>query len=125
MNKFKNYLLFFISYAFLILQPLIVKADFLSGLNTAAGGAGLPMGGGNKLEDYIVKIINGLLSLVGLIFVIMIILGGFKWMTAQGNADKVREAKDMIKNSIIGITVVLLSYTIVYAVYNIITTGQT
>ena len=45
-------------------------------------------------------------------------------MTSQGNSEKVKEAKEMIKNAIIGIAVVLLSYTIVSAVYNIIMAGQ-
>ena len=114
MNKIKNYLLL----SFLSFFPLIAQADFLSGLKTAAGQANLPQA---SLENTVVKIINGLLSFVGLLFVIMIILGGFKWMTAQGSVEKVTEAKGMIKNSIIGIAVVLLSYTIVYAVYSIIT----
>ena len=116
MKKFKNYLLL----SLISFLPLAVKAEssFLSGLQTAAGQSGLQTA--TSLEDYVVSIINGLLGLVGLIFIIMIILGGFKWMTSQGNSEKVKEAKEMIKNAIIGIAVVLLSYTIVTAVYNII-----
>ena len=119
MKKFKNYLLL----SLIGFLPLAIKveASFLSGLQTAAGQSGVGM---VSLEDNIVALINGLLSLVGLVFIIMIILGGFKWMTSQGNSEKVTQAKEMIKNAIIGITVVLLSYTIVSAVYNIIMAGQ-
>ena len=113
MNKFKNYFLL----SFLIALPLMVKADFISGLNTAVGKTDISQA---SLEDTIVSIINGLLALVGLLFIIMIIYAGFKWMTAQGNAENVGDAKKIIKNSIIGITVILLSYTIVNAVYKII-----
>ena len=118
MNKHKKYLSFFlIIFSLLISKSFIAKAGFMDGLNTAAGGANIPTG---TLQDYVVGIINGLLGLVGLIFIIMIILGGFKWMTAQGSAEKVKEAKDMIKNAILGVAVVTLSYSIVHAAYNII-----
>ncbi len=118
MNKHKKYLSFFlIIFSLLISKTFIAKAGFMDGLNTAAGGANIPTG---TLQDYVVGIINGLLGLVGLIFIIMIILGGFKWMTAQGSAEKVKEAKDMIKNAILGVAVVTLSYSIVHAAYNII-----
>lgn len=52
---------------------------------------------------------NGLLTLLGLVFLIMIIRGGVIWMTAGGEEDKARQAKMIIKNSVYGLGVVLLS----------------
>ena len=123
MKNFKKYFLLAFTSFLLLLQPLSIKAGFIDGLDTAASGTGIPTG--NKVEDYIIRIINGLLSLVGLVFIIIIILGGFKWMTSQGNSTKVDEAKNLIKNGIIGISIIILSYTIVYTVYTIMTTSAT
>lgn len=52
---------------------------------------------------------NGLLTLLGLLFLIMIIRGGVIWMTAGGDENKAGQAKLIIKNSVFGLGVVLLS----------------
>ena len=62
-------------------------------------------------------LINAALSLLGVIFIIMIILAGFKWMTASGDPKKVEEARDNIKNAVIGLAVVLAAYAITYFVF--------
>src|SRR3989339_844915 len=62
-------------------------------------------------------LIDAALSLLGVIFIIMIILAGFKWMTASGDPKKVEEARDNIKNAVIGLAVVLAAYAITYFVF--------
>lgn len=52
------------------------------------------------------------LSLLGLVFLVYILIAGFKWMTAQGTEKQVTEAKDTIKNSIIGLVIILLSFAL-------------
>lgn len=52
---------------------------------------------------------NGLLTLLGLLFLIMIIRGGVIWMTAGGEEEKARQAKLIIKNSVYGLAIVLLA----------------
>lgn len=52
---------------------------------------------------------NGLLTLLGLLFLIMIIRGGLIWMTAGGEEEKARQAKLIIKNSVYGLAIVLLA----------------
>ena len=89
----------------------------LNDVNTALGE--------RDLKSSINAMINVILGFLGILATVIILLGGFKWMTSQGNSEKVTQAKEMIKNAIIGIAMVLLSYTIVFAVYNIIMTGQT
>ncbi len=58
------------------------------------------------------SIVNVALSLLGIIFVILIIVGGFKWMTAGGNENDVATATKYIKNSVIGLIVILSSWAI-------------
>ena len=69
---------------------------------------------------YVVNVIKVFLSLLGLIFLIVIILSGYRWMTAGGNEEKVKDAKKQLRNGIIGFVVILLSYAIVDFVVNLI-----
>lgn len=66
-----------------------------------------------SIEDTIISIVNWVLALLGLIAVIMILYGGFVWLTAAGNEDKVASAKKVISAAIIGLIIVLLAYAIV------------
>ncbi len=62
-------------------------------------------------------IIKAFLSLLALIFVILIISAGFNWMTAGGDEDKVRKAKDTLQRAIIGLAIILAAYAITYFVF--------
>ena len=57
-------------------------------------------------------VINIILGFLGIIAVVIILLGGFKWMTAGGNEDKVGEAKKLITAGIIGLVIILASFGI-------------
>ena len=76
-----------------------------TGLSNAQGEA--------DLKETVANIINIILGLLGIIAVIMLLLGGWKWMTAGGNEQSVTEAKDRIKNAIIGLAVVFMAWIIV------------
>ena len=89
--------------------PLLVSADEWYGLDEAAGSAGLIT---RKPSDVVTNIINALLGLLSTLFVVLIILGGFKWMTSGGNKDKVQEARDLLRNAAIGLVITVLSYAI-------------
>jgi len=68
---------------------------------------------GNKnLIDSIVGIINVVLGLLGIIAVVIILIAGFRWMTAGGNEDKVAEARKMIVAGIIGLAIILSAWAI-------------
>lgn len=81
----------------------------------------LPGGGTDTNPVRVVtNIINMLLGLLGLLAVIIVLIGGFKWMTAQGSEDRVEEAKKTIKYGVIGLAIILLAYVIVRVVINAI-----
>ncbi len=63
-------------------------------------------------------IINWALYLSAIIAVIFIIIGGFKYITSQGNATKAGEGRQTLINALIGLTMIVLSYIIVQIVYN-------
>jgi len=52
------------------------------------------------------------LSLLGIVAVVIILIGGFKWMTAGGNQDEVDKAKKLITNGIIGLAIILAAFAI-------------
>jgi hypothetical protein len=66
-----------------------------------------------NLVIIIADIINVLLGLLAVIFLVLIIFGGFTWMTAMGQEDKIKKAKQTITSAVIGLLIVLLSYAIV------------
>lgn len=66
----------------------------------------------NTLPSVAGSVVNVALSLLGIIFVVLIIVGGFKWMTAGGNEENVKDATKYIINAVIGLIVTLSSYAI-------------
>ena len=56
------------------------------------------------------NVVNIMLGFLGIIAVVIILLGGFKWMTAAGNEDKVGEAKKMIAAGVIGLLIILMAF---------------
>ncbi|HNW55903.1 MAG TPA: hypothetical protein PKN62_02395 [bacterium] len=91
-----------------------------SNLSDAATTAGYATTNSPDLLTRIGSIINVGLGLVGIIFLVILISGGFLWMTAGGSADKTKKAKDMISRAIIGTVIVLLAYAITYFVISLI-----
>ncbi len=65
-----------------------------------------------------VRIINVVLSVLGVIFLALIIMAGFKYMTAAGNEDKVKQAIKQISQATIGLIIVLASWGISYFIIN-------
>ncbi len=64
------------------------------------------------VRSIIANIIKAVLGFLALIFLIIIIIGGFEWMTAGGNEEKVKKAKSRISNGIIGVVIILSAYAI-------------
>lgn len=79
-----------------------------SGINAAGGGAG-----SGNLNVGIKSVINTLLFILGAIAVIMIVIGGIKYTTSNGDASNIKSAKDTILYSVIGLVVALLAFAIV------------
>lgn len=82
----------------------LINTAKTAGLETSAEKASLPAIVGN--------IIYGALSLTGIVFVILMIYGGYVWMQARGNQEDVKKAKDIITSAIIGIVLIGLAFAI-------------
>ena len=81
--------------------------------NTAGADVMNTTGLGDKdPREIAANVINIILGFLGIVAVIIILLGGFKWMTAGGNEDKVGEAKKLITAGIIGLVIIIASFAI-------------
>jgi len=69
--------------------------------------------GDTSLEAYISLIINVLLGLIGVVAVIMLIYGGFRYVLSAGDEKATTGAKNTILFAIIGIVVAVLAFAIV------------
>lgn len=58
------------------------------------------------------RIINVVLGVLGTIATILIFYAGFLWMTAAGDDDQIGKSKSIMTAAIIGLVVILASYSI-------------
>ena len=73
----------------------------------------------------VARIIRVAMGLLGIIAVVIILIGGFTWMTAGGNDEKVGEAKKWIFSGVIGLAIILSAYSIATFVINQLITATT
>ncbi len=81
--------------------------------------------GSTDVRVTIAKIIRVAMGLLGIIAVVIILIGGFTWMTAGGNDEKVGEAKKWIFSGIIGLVIILSAYAIANFVVSSLVTATT
>lgn len=77
------------------------------GVDAIGGNQGGDLGA--RIED----IVNLLLFVLGAIAVIMIVIGGIRYATSNGESSSIKSAKDTILYAVIGLVVALLAYAIV------------
>jgi len=71
-------------------------------------------------------IIEMLLVLAGIIAVIMVMVGGFKYVVSQGESEKVANAKNTIINSLVGTVIAIIaSQVVAFVVGTYVTSGTT
>jgi hypothetical protein len=68
--------------------------------------------------DIITRIINYLLLFAAMIAILFIILGGYKYITSQGNAESAKNGRATVLNAVIGLAIIILAYVIVSVVNN-------
>ncbi|MFH1866947.1 MAG: hypothetical protein ABIJ81_02600 [Patescibacteria group bacterium] len=106
MKKF----IFSISAAVLSAAPLTALAQTNGGLDDFKEKTNL--GTDVDLIESVARIINILLGFLGVIAIIIIIVAGFKWMTAAGNEESISSAKKMLGAGVIGLVIILAAYAI-------------
>lgn len=100
----------------LLWLPMAAHAQY--GLDETANHAGLTESGATQrdLPTIIGQAVNYLFGIIGVVFLTYTLVGGYLWMTAGGNEEKVGKAKSFIINGINGMLVIFLSYALVYLI---------
>lgn len=99
-----------------------------SGANLTVNGNGNCTAGDNttgttRINEIITQVVRIFSAIVGVVSIIMIIYGGFKYISSGGDSGKVTEAKNTIIYAVIGLVVVALAQFIVKFVLDKVT-GQ-
>jgi hypothetical protein len=87
--------------------------------NQTPSTSGAPVTLDNPLPDVgtpqvlIGKVISAALGLVGSLALAMFIFGGFLWMTAMGNADKVKKGRETMIWAALGLVIIFTAYALI------------
>lgn len=111
---------FFIA-AIAYLAPLAAKAQDLGGTlldNTAVKSGGYK---NTPIEQLVGNTIKIALDMIGVVFLVLIVYGGYLWMIARGDEGKVEKAKETLINSSIGLIITIAAYGITFFIVNQIT----
>ncbi len=69
---------------------------------------------GTSFTSILGAVISLILSVLGVIFIVLIVYGGILWMTAAGNDERAKKAGDILKQSAIGLIIVVAAYILTY-----------
>lgn len=72
----------------------------------------------DDIRIIVARLIRVVLGLLGIIALVIIIAAGFRWMTANGDEEKVTESKRQLTNAVIGLIIILASFAIATFVIN-------
>ena len=135
----KKYLLAFTILSFFSLaQVVLLTPRLVSAQVSASGGSSLlnsqegltEVGqvygdngsGPTDIRYTIARIINIILGFLGIIFFALVIFAGFQYMTAAGNQEQTKKAIGLLRNAVIGLVIILISWAITR--YLVITLGK-
>ena len=116
-------IVFLVGFGFVLSVNTLVMADsktqLCQGIKELSTGSNCSTVTQANTVDSVVKTGVDFLSYVlGLVAVIMIIVGGLKFVLSGGDANKVADAKKTIIYAIVGIVIAVLAVTIVHLVMN-------
>ncbi|MFZ2804680.1 MAG: pilin [Patescibacteria group bacterium] len=81
--------------------------------------------GSGDIRQTAAQIINVALGFLGIIAVVIVLLGGFKYMIAGGNEEKTSEARKLIVSGIIGLAIILSAWAITsFVISRLVTATQ-
>ncbi len=99
---------------FLLLAQKANAATITERMKDALGISDLASAEKVPLEVAAGGILNAFLSVFGVVFLGLMVYGGYKWMIAQGREEEITKAKNIIKSAIIGLGISLIAYAITY-----------
>lgn len=70
--------------------------------------------------DITLNVIQIILGLLSVIAIVLVLAGGFMWMTSGGNPEKIKKAKKLLIASLIGLFIILAAYGVTTYVFEAI-----
>ena len=114
MQKLKGTIIALVAMFGLVALPLVPVAVHASAVSEIkAGTEKVNDGNSTDLTAQIKTVVNLILFILGIIAVIMIIIGGLRYTTSNGDAGGIKTAKDTILYAVIGLIVAILAFAIV------------
>jgi len=111
-KKIKNILILFILIIILILPYFVFANQAVEGLKGIQDGSGYEVATETSMSEILGMAVKGFLSILAIIFIILMLYGGYAYMTAGGDESKVKKSSDIIRRAIIGLIIVISSYAI-------------
>ena len=81
-------------------------------VNLKSVGKGLGQETAAPLPEMLGNIIEVFLSVLGIIFVVLVVYAGYLYLTAAGDDEKVKKAKKLLGQAVIGLIIVLSAFAI-------------
>lgn len=117
MSRIKHYLALFFVAIFGFTIVLSSNAGAINVFDTSAcngaSNTAVCKAKGDDASKMIQVVVDTMMFILGAIAVIMIIVGGIRYTTSNGDSSNVKSAKDTILYSVIGLVVALLAYAVV------------
>jgi hypothetical protein len=66
-----------------------------------------------SIPNLIGRVITQILPLIGSLFLVLFLWGGFLWLTSNGDETRVKKARGTLTNAVIGMAIIIGAYTIV------------
>ena len=63
-------------------------------------------------------VVNAFLSVLGIIFIALMLYGGYLWMMARGQEEMVTKAKELIQAAVIGLIIIVAAYAVSYFIFS-------
>lgn len=104
--------LLFLFVSLLFVGPVFAQSENLLQGQEGMGDIQAVFGETEDIRITIAKMINIVLSVLAAIFVVLIVIAGFKYMTASGNEEKVKDALKQIQQAVIGLIIILMAWSI-------------
>ena len=95
-----------------------LKANFDSYLMIVGAGPGYDVQSPENTPGILANVITLIVSLVGIIFLILVIFSGIQWMTASGNEEKISSARKRMIQASIGLGITVCAFIISYTVFS-------
>ncbi len=84
-----------------------------SGTNDGSGGSICDAAQKDNVQDFVKNTVNVALMVLGMVAVIMIVIGGIRYTTSNGDSSSMKGAKDTILYAVVGLVIAILAYAIV------------